>query len=127
MFNFRSSNPGSGSGIRIRDPESGSAIRRNAGSGSGIRIRIKSMRIRNPASRSPNQQHTFKFGKVLNSICCKHKKLLARTWQHLVRKKESSKKKPANYKVKTMTFSSCSTCFFMIWPVLDRQSIIQPH
>jgi hypothetical protein len=36
FFNFRSSNPGSGSGIRIRDPypESGSAIRRNAGSGS---------------------------------------------------------------------------------------------
>jgi hypothetical protein len=37
FFNFRSSNPGSGSEIRIRDPdpESGSAIRKKAGSGSG--------------------------------------------------------------------------------------------
>ena len=32
--NFRSSNPGSGSGIWSRDPESRSAIRKNAGSGS---------------------------------------------------------------------------------------------
>ncbi len=36
FFNFRSSNPGSGSGIQIRDPESGSAIRKNAGSGSAL-------------------------------------------------------------------------------------------
>ncbi len=34
FFHFRSSNPGSGSGIRDPDPESGSAIRKNACSGS---------------------------------------------------------------------------------------------
>ncbi len=41
FFQFRSSNPGSGSGIRIRNQKK-----------CWIRIRIKSMRIRNPASSS---------------------------------------------------------------------------
>ncbi len=36
FFNFWSSNPGSGSGIRNPDPESGSAIIKNTGSGSAL-------------------------------------------------------------------------------------------
>jgi hypothetical protein len=63
--NFPAINPGSGSGIRtgiwIRDPESGSAIKKRLDPDPClIRIRIKSMQIRNPGTHKENITNEIK-------------------------------------------------------------------
>ncbi len=70
FFNFRSSNPGSGSGIRIRnpDPEYGSAIRKNTGSGS-----VSGSALNQCGSETLNKSHQMRplsdRSMSLDSIC----------------------------------------------------------